>query len=49
MHQYQCVQFMNLKVLLPSKWLFFTRNHGGTAHVDPNEWRLMIHGKVKKK
>ena len=28
--------------------LFFTRDHGGTAHVDPNEWRLMIHGKVKK-
>jgi len=28
--------------------LFFTRNHGGTAHVDPNEYRLMIHGKVKK-
>ncbi len=28
--------------------LFFTRDHGGTAHVDPKEWRLMIHGKVKK-
>ena len=28
--------------------LFFTRNHGGTAHVDPNEFRLMIHGKVKR-
>jgi len=28
--------------------LFFTRNHGGTAQVDPNKWRLMIHGKVKK-
>jgi len=28
--------------------LFFTRNHGGTAHVDPSEFRLMIHGKVKK-
>ena len=28
--------------------LFFTRNHGGTAHIDPNEWRLMIHGKVKR-
>ncbi|RBQ32253.1 sulfite dehydrogenase [Aliarcobacter vitoriensis] len=28
--------------------LFFTRNHGGTAHIDPNEYRLMIHGKVKK-
>jgi sulfane dehydrogenase subunit SoxC len=28
--------------------LFFCRNHGGTAHIDPNEYRLMIHGKVKK-
>jgi len=28
--------------------LFFTRNHGGTAHVDPEQFRLMIHGKVKK-
>ena len=28
--------------------LFFTRNHGGTAQVDPNEYRLMIHGKMKK-
>jgi sulfane dehydrogenase subunit SoxC len=28
--------------------LFFTRDHGGTAHVDPNEFRLMIHGKVKR-
>ena len=28
--------------------LFFVRNHGGTAHVDPHEWRLIIHGKVKK-
>jgi len=24
--------------------LFFSRCHGGTAHVDPNEFRLMIHG-----
>lgn len=28
--------------------LFFCRDHGGTAHVDPNKFRLMIHGKVKK-
>lgn len=28
--------------------LFFTRDHGGTAHVDPDKFRLMIHGKVKK-
>ncbi len=24
--------------------LFFSRCHGGTAHIDPNEFRLMIHG-----
>lgn len=28
--------------------LFFTRDHGGTAHVDPSKFRLMIHGKVKR-
>ena len=28
--------------------LFFCRDHGGTAHVDPNKFRLMIHGKVKR-
>jgi len=28
--------------------LFFSRSHGGTAHVDPNEFRLMIHGEVNK-
>ncbi len=28
--------------------LFFSRCHGGTAHVDPNEFRLMIHGLMKK-
>jgi sulfane dehydrogenase subunit SoxC len=28
--------------------LFFTRNHGGTAHIDPHKFRLMIHGMVKK-
>jgi sulfane dehydrogenase subunit SoxC len=28
--------------------LFFTRNHGGTAHIDPHEFSLMIHGKVKR-
>jgi len=28
--------------------LFFTRDHGGTAHVDPKKYRLMIHGLVKK-
>jgi len=28
--------------------LFFSRCHGGVAHVDPNEFRLMIHGLVEK-
>ena len=28
--------------------LFFSRSHGGTAHVNPNEFRLMIHGLVNK-
>ena len=28
--------------------LFFSRSHGGTAHVDPKEFRLMIHGLVEK-
>lgn len=28
--------------------LFFSRSHGGTAHIDPNMYRLMIHGLVEK-
>ncbi len=28
--------------------LFFSRSHGGVAHVDPHEYRLMIHGLVEK-
>jgi sulfane dehydrogenase subunit SoxC len=28
--------------------LFFSRSHGGTAHIDPNKWRLMINGLVEK-
>ena len=28
--------------------LFFSRSHGGIAHVDPKEFRLMIHGLVEK-
>jgi sulfane dehydrogenase subunit SoxC len=28
--------------------LFFSRSHGGTAHINPSEFRLMIHGLVKK-
>ncbi|HHB95228.1 MAG TPA: sulfite dehydrogenase [Campylobacterales bacterium] len=28
--------------------LFFNRDHGGVAHIDPNQHRLMIHGLVEK-
>jgi len=28
--------------------LFFSRSHGGTAHIDPNEYRFMINGLVEK-
>ena len=28
--------------------LFFSRCHGGVAHIDPNEFRLMIHGELEK-
>jgi sulfane dehydrogenase subunit SoxC len=28
--------------------LFFSRSHGGTAHIDPKEYRLMINGLVEK-
>ena len=28
--------------------LFFSRCHGGTAQIDPNEFRLMIHGELEK-
>ena len=28
--------------------LFFSRSHGGTAHVNPHEFRLMIHGLLEK-
>lgn len=28
--------------------LFFNRSHGGVAQIDPNKFRLMIHGLVKK-
>ncbi|RXJ70167.1 sulfite dehydrogenase [Halarcobacter ebronensis] len=37
-----------LSGIITPNGLFFTRNHGGTAHVDPAEFRLMIHGKVKR-
>jgi len=28
--------------------LFFNRSHGGVAHVDPKDYRLMIHGLLEK-
>ena len=28
--------------------LFFSRSHGGTAHVNPHEFRLMLHGLLEK-
>ena len=28
--------------------LFFSRSHGGVAHINPHEFRLMIHGLVEK-
>ena len=36
------------KGIITPNGLFFSRSHGGTAHVDPNEYRLMIHGLVEK-
>jgi sulfane dehydrogenase subunit SoxC len=34
--------------ILTPNGLFFSRSHGGTAEIDPNEHRLMIHGLVEK-
>ena len=36
------------KGIITPNGLFFSRSHGGTAHIDPEEYRLMIHGLVKK-
>jgi sulfane dehydrogenase subunit SoxC len=36
------------KGIITPNGLFFSRAHGGTAHVDPEEFRLMIHGLVNK-
>jgi len=36
------------KGIITPSGLHFTRTHNGVAHVDPNEWRLMIHGLVEK-
>lgn len=36
------------KGIITPNGLFFSRSHGGVAHVDPNQYRLMIHGLVEK-
>jgi len=36
------------KGIITPNGLHFTRTHNGVAQVDPNEWRLMIHGLVEK-
>jgi len=38
----------DLKGIITPNGLFFTRTHGGVAQVDPNKYRLMIHGLVEK-
>ncbi len=38
----------DLKGIITPNGLFFSRSHGGVAHIDPNEFRLMIHGLVEK-
>ncbi len=38
----------DIEGIITPNGLFFSRSHGGTAHVDPNKFRLMIHGLVKK-
>ena len=37
-----------LEGIITPNGLFFNRCHGGVAIVDPNEYRLMIHGLVEK-
>jgi sulfane dehydrogenase subunit SoxC len=37
-----------LNGIITPNGLFFNRSHGGTAIIDPNKFRLMIHGLVKK-
>ncbi|MDA7818503.1 sulfite dehydrogenase [Sulfurimonas sp.] len=37
-----------LEGIITPNGLHFTRTHNGVAHVDPNKFRLMIHGLVKK-
>ncbi|HHD77236.1 MAG TPA: sulfite dehydrogenase [Campylobacteraceae bacterium] len=38
----------DMEGILTPNGLFFSRTHGGVAHIDPNEHRLMIHGLVDK-
>ncbi len=42
-----CPIHESMGILTPNG-LFFSRSHGGTAEIDPNEHRLMIHGLVEK-
>jgi sulfane dehydrogenase subunit SoxC len=37
-----------LKGIITPNGLHFTRTHNGVARVDPNKYRLMIHGLVEK-
>jgi sulfane dehydrogenase subunit SoxC len=36
------------KGIITPNGLHFTRSHNGIAHIDPNKYRLMIHGLVEK-
>ncbi len=38
----------DLSGIITPNGLFFSRCHGGIANIDPNEYRLMIHGLVEK-
>ena len=38
----------DLEGIITPNGLHFTRTHNGVAHVDPNKFRLMIHGLVEK-
>jgi len=38
----------NQEGIITPNGLFFNRSHGGVAEVDPNKYRLMIHGLVDK-
>ncbi len=38
----------DIEGIITPNGLFFSRAHGGVAHIDPNKHRLMIHGLVEK-